>query len=167
LRQALCLPQRRIKIMSEEKKLNPQIMDVEIGIREMRKIKIYPLSMADQLKLTDVVMKSVAEQLEQGGGDLSIATFVIRLIQENIVEILKMATDEEGEKVTSEISNSQAIEIAEILFDVNYGAVSKNFKSLSKKVGSLFQQERPLPQSANDTATDSTISTEKATEKEE
>jgi len=154
---------------NEEMKLNPQIVDAEIGIRSLRKIKVYPLSMSDQLKLTDIVMKSVAEQLEQGGADLAIATFVLKLIQDNIVKILGMITDE-GEDVVSEISNVQAVDIANILFDVNYGAVVKNFKSLSDKMTGLFQQtepsqtERPLPPSVNDTDIDLKTSTESPSE---
>jgi len=114
-------------------------------------------------------MKSVAEQLEQGGADLAIATFVLKLIQDNIVKILGMITDE-GEDVVSEISNVQAVDIANILFDVNYGAVVKNFKSLSDKMTGLFQQtepsqtERPLPPSVNDTDIDLKTSTESPSE---
>ena len=153
---------------NEEAKLNPQIVDAEIGIRSLRKIKVYPLSMSDQLKLTDIVMKSVAEQLAQGGADLAIATFVLRLIQDNIVKILGMVTDE-AEDIVSEISNVQAVDLATILFDINYGAVAKNFKSLSDKMTGLFQMgssqtERPLPPSANDTDIDLKTSTESPTE---
>jgi len=150
---------------NEEKKLNPQITDVEIGIRNLRKITIYPLSMGDQLKLTDLIIKAITKQVGDGeGSDLSVS-FIVNVIHENIGKILTMVSDEK-ETVLDELSNSQATEIAEILFDVNYGSVAKNFKSLSEKVMGLFQLERPLPLSANDTDTDSKISTESPTETE-
>ena len=149
---------------NEEKKLNPQITDVEIGVRNLRKITVYPLSMSDQLKLTDLITKSVTEQLAKAdGGELSLVSFIIKMLQENIGKIITMVTDEDA-KVLDEISNSQAVEIADVLFDVNYGTVAKNFKSLSEKLTGLFQPERPLPPSANVTDIASETSTESPTE---
>jgi hypothetical protein len=143
----------------EQEKLNPQITDVEIGVRSLRKITIYPLSMGDQLKMTDLIIKAITEQVdEEGASNLSVS-FIVKVIHENIGKILEMVSDEK-ETILDELSNSQAIEIAEILFDVNYGSVSKNFKSLSTKLMGLFQPERPLPQFANDTDTGSMTSTE-------
>ena len=151
---------------NEEKKLNPQITDVEIGVRNLRKITVYPLSMSDQLKLTDLITKSVTEQLAKAdGGELSLVSFIIKMLQENIGKIITMVTDEDA-KVLEEISNSQAVEIADVLFDVNYGTVAKNFKSLSEKLTGLFQPERPLPPSANVTDIASGTSTESPTETE-
>ena len=142
----------------EQERLNPQITDVEIGIRNLRKIKVYPLSMSDQLKLTDMVTKSATEQMAKGDGDIAIVSFVLQLIQENLSKIITMVTDEKAD-VLEDMSNSQAVEFADVLFEVNYGAVVKNFKSLSKKLTGLFQSERPSPPSVSDTATDSKTST--------
>jgi len=61
----------------------------------------------------------------------------------------------------------QAVAVADVLFDVNYGAVAKNFKSLSEKLKGLFQQERPLPQSVNGTVIDLKTSTASLTDKAE
>ena len=150
----------------EQEKLNPQITDVEIGIRNLRKITIYPLSMGDQLKLTDLIIKAITDQISDGGStDLSVA-FIVKVIHENIGKILTMVSDEK-ETVLDELSNLQAIEIADIIFDVNYGSVAKNFKSLSEKLMGLFQPERPLPPSVSDTDTALTTSTESPTKTEE
>ena len=62
-----------------------------------------------------------------------------------------------------DISNLQAVGIADVLFEVNYGAVAKNFKSLSEKLKGMFQPERPLPQSVSDTDTGLKTSTESPT----
>jgi len=143
---------------NENAKLNPQITDVEIGIRNLRKITIYPLSMGDQLKLTDMIIKALTAQVEKAGSTALSVAFIVNVIHENIGKILGMVSDEE-ESVLDELTNSQALEIAEILFDVNYGSVAKNFKSLSEKLAGLFQSGRPLPPSVSDTATGSTTST--------
>jgi len=147
----------------EQARLNPQITDVEIGIRNLRKITIYPLSMADQLTLTEMVTKSAQAQIEAGGGDVAVVSFIVKMLQENLSKILTMVT-EEDESVLNDLSNTQAVEIADVIFDVNYGSVAKNFKSLSEKVKELFQSERPSQPSANDTPTALTTSTESPTE---
>lgn len=152
---------------NEEKKLNPQIVDVEIGIRNLRKIRVYPLSMADQMKMTDIIVNAAMTAMKQGN-DMAIPAFILKLLQDNVGKVIAMATDEpEPEEVLSEISNLQAIEIAEALFDVNYGAVAKNFKSLSGKMKEMFQPERPLPPSVKDTDTGSKTSIESPTGKAE
>ncbi len=150
---------------NETKKLNPQIVDVEIGIREMRNLRIYPLSMKDQLDLTDLILNGFKGQLPDGKVMELGLEFLLDFIQENVGKILSMATDED-ESIINEISNMQAVDIAYVLVEVNYGAVSKNFKSLFENVMHLFPSEGPLPQSVNDTDTDSKTSTESPTEKE-
>ena len=147
---------------NEQQKLNPQVMDVEIGIRELRSIKIYPLSMKDQLDLTDLISTALSARFasDEGWQDLEIVAFIVSLLKENLNKILTMVSDEDGDKLLSDISNLQAAAIAEAVYETNYGIVAKNFKSLFGKLSTLFPSGRPLPQSANDTDTDSTTSTE-------
>jgi len=149
---------------NESSKLNPQVIDIEIGIRKLRKITIYPLSMSDQLSLTDTVIKTIMKRVEDtGSADVTVA-FIIEVIQDNIGKILKMVTDETDD-LTLEMSNMQAVDVANVIFDVNYGAVAKNFKSLSAKIKEMFQSERPLQQSAKGTDIVSKTSTESPIEK--
>jgi len=152
---------------NEQKKINPQITEIEIGIREMRKIKIYPLSMSDQLKLTDLISTAIAAQFaKEEGGDMALVAFIVELVKENLGRILTMVTDED-DKLLEEVSNLQAASIAEVVYETNYGIVAKNFKSLFEKVMTLFPSERPLPQSASDMDTDLTTSTKSPSETED
>ena len=152
---------------NEQKKINPQITEIEIGIREMRKIKIYPLSMSDQLKLTGLMSTAVAAQVaKEEGGDIAIVAFIVELVKENLGRILTMVTGED-DKLLEEVSNLQAAAISEVVYEMNYGIVVKNFKSLFEKVMTLFPSERPLPQFASDTDTELTTSTENPSETEE
>ena len=156
--------------MSEEKRINPQITKVEIGIREMRDIDIYPLSMSDQLKLTDVLSTAIgAFAVKEDGDDIALVSFIVKLINENLGRILGMVADEDGEKLLEEISNIQAASIAEIIYETNYGVVAKNLKSLFGKMSMFFPSERPLPQSVSpipdtdsNTSTESPIGTEES-----
>lgn len=155
--------------IEEQKRINPQIMEIGIGIREMRKIKIYPLSMADQLSLTGLISEAISAHVAtKTGEDMEVVAFILELVKENIGRILTMVTDED-EKLLEEISNLQTAAIAEAVYETNYGIVVKNFKSLFEKVKVFFPSERPLPQFANgtDLDTDSKISTESPIEKAE
>ncbi len=147
-------------------KLNPQATEVEIGVRSLRKITIYPLSIGDQLKTTDLISEAISGFMSREDmTDVAFISFIVNLIRENIAKILTMATDEDGETLVSELSNTQVAEIAEIIYDKNYGEVAKNFESLIGKVKKLLPSMRPYPASLNDMgATELKTSTESPTE---
>jgi hypothetical protein len=168
------------EIMSPEKekrqsKLNPQITDTEIGVRELRKITIYPLSMADQLSMTDLITEAIqtfftgAQGFESEEQDMEFMAFVVGLIKENLSKVIEFVTDEKGEDVLQDLTNEQASVIATIIYDVNYEPVIKNSQSLAERIRNLIasRSTRPSPQSVNDTDIDSTISTDGPSEKED
>jgi hypothetical protein len=150
-------------------KLNPQVAETEVGIRNLRIIKIYPLSMADQLSLTDVITKGLQEFVEQGNQeDIAFVAAVIQLIKDNLANILTMVSDEKGEEIMKELTNPQALQIADLIFDMNFGSLGKNAQSLAEKVRNLFpsaRQSPPLSSVVEDTVLKT--STESPTETEE
>ena len=161
--------------ISENSKINPQAVEIEIGIRSLRNIIIYPLSIADQMKMTDLIAKAIAAffEVEQDGLDeekktMEFVSFIIELIKDNIGRILSFVTDEnDQDKLLGELTNGQLILIAEIIFITNFESISKNAVSLFKKVKNLFQLERPLPPSVDITEDiDLNISTSEDTETE-
>ena len=149
--------------------LIPQVAEAIVGIRDLRTIKIYPLSMADQLKLTDLITKALQEFTESGDlEDVAFVGAVIALLKDNIGKIISMVSDEDGEKILEDLTNEQAFEIAEIIFDMNYGVLEKNLKSLGGKAKRLFPSARRSAQSFSVTEdTDSTISSSNPSETEE
>jgi uncharacterized glyoxalase superfamily protein PhnB len=153
---------------NEAQRLNPQVADVDVGIRSLRTITVYPLSMAGQLKMMDIVTKAIAEQIPVlQENDIAMVTFITNMIKDNLGRIISMVTDEDGDKLLEEMTNMQTARIVEMVYETNYGDVAKNFKSLFGKMWMLFPLERPLPQFVNDTDTDLTTSTESPGEKEE
>jgi len=150
------------------KRINPQVKEVEIGVRDLRNIKIYPLSMGDQFKMTEMISSALI-QFSEGSketSDVAFVTFVIDLIKQNLVKILNMVTDEPGDKLVDDMTNSQAVEVVEIIFDVNFESVVKNSQSLIEKVKKLFPSMGQSRQSASTTQdTESTTSSEKPTRK--
>jgi len=136
---------------NEQQMLNPQVAEVVVGIRSLRKVTVYPLSMADQLKLTDMISSAVVEQMSKpGGSDIALVSFAVHMMKENLGKILSMVTDEDGDALMSELTNLQAAELASLIYETNFGVLTKNYQSLVEKLKNLFPTARPLPQSAND-----------------
>ena len=147
-----------------DKRINPQVKDAEIGIRDLRKIKIYPLSMSDQFKMTDLITQAISGffSAKDAATDVAFIAFVVNLIKENFTKILDLVTDDSGEELIDVITNSQAAVIIEIIFDENFGSVVKNSQSLIEKIKNLFPSMGQSPQSAKPTEdTDLKISSEK------
>ena len=164
--------------MSENQiRLNPQIMDVDIGVRNLRNVTIYPLSMADELKVTNIFMKGLQSFFKDRNVDEipidEFVSYLLTFIQDNLTEILGFVTDPEEvgdpKSLLKDITNSQFFNIANIIYKVNFEDVAKekNAKSLLEKIQNLFQLRRQLPQSASGMDTDSNISTSEVSEKEE
>ena len=84
-------------------RLNPNIASVEIGIRSIRKIKIYPLSIADQLEFTDLITDTLQTFFKEKSGfegeesDMQFVNFMLTVIKENLGKILEMVTSHVSE----------------------------------------------------------------------
>lgn len=138
-----------------EKQLNPQIADLEIGIRDLRTIKIYPLSLGDQLEMTDLITETVQKFFEsrekiEGQNDMDFIQFFVNLLKDNLKEILNLIADED---ISKELSNLQTVELASLIYTMNYEESLKNAHSLFKKIQPMFQSKGQLQPSAKDTPT--------------
>ena len=127
-----------MKKKPEENNINPQITEVAIGVRDLRKIKLYPLALGDQLELSDLIKEALEAffKVEEGSEEaLSLfVAFAFDLIKKNLTKILKLiALDETPEDLLKEITNAQVDEIARIVYQNNF-EVLKNLKSLFGKV---------------------------------
>jgi hypothetical protein len=145
-------------------RLNPQIKDVEIGIRNLRSIKIYPLSVSDQLTATNLVTSALQVFMtnkDVKNNDLLFVAFMLEQIRTNASEILKMVLDEteSPEAVLKEMSNEQMMVIVKAIYEVNYESLSKNVKSLLEKKKESVS-ERQSQQSVKSMDTNSMISSE-------
>ena len=145
-------------------RLNPQIKDVEIGIRNLRSIKIYPLSVSDQLTATNLVTSALQVFMtnkDVKNNDLLFVAFMLEQIRTNASEILKMVLDEteSPEVVLKDMSNEQMMVIVKAIYEVNYESLSKNVKSLLEKKKESVS-ERQSQQSVKSMDTNSMISSE-------
>jgi hypothetical protein len=155
--------------------LNPDIKEIKYGKKKLTSLTIYPLSIGDQFKFTDLVtelVKSLMEAKNLGNtSDYAFMTASIKVIQNNVVNIFPMITDKtppESEEIINELTNSQFMDIVEIIWTVNYEPSIKKGKSLYEKGKSLFRLKNLSPDSSNPTlSTDSKTSTENLTKTEE
>jgi hypothetical protein len=133
--------------------LSPDIREVPIGTRSLKMIQIYPLSVGDQIKMTDILAAVAAEVL--AANDTTEDTIAIRLVpmvSSNLKEFLSFVIDEEVDidDVLYDMTNNQLINLVQVIFEVNYESVSKNakglFKTFQTKFLNLTQSSRPLSQ---------------------
>jgi len=158
--------------------VNPQVKSVKIGIQHLRKVSIFPLSVADQLNMTDLITDAVGQffamEAEKAveGPPVEFIVFMLELLKSNIGELVtKITAEDDSDKVLSEMTNDQLSNVVEIVYRENFE------RPLAKIVG-LFQKdqtetaelilEKLQQQSAGPTVdTDSNTSSEEATGKEE
>lgn len=153
--------------MPDENKLqlNPQIATAEVGRRNLRKIDIYPLAVGDQLSMTSVINEAIIAFADVVT-DFELAGSVIQVLTDNIPLILDFVIDKETEKtedLLKDITNDQAIEIAEIVYEQNYKSLFAKVKGLFEKVRAQMEElpsKRPSQPSVSTTDIDLEISTE-------
>ena len=161
---------KETKMTNPDDRLNPQIREIKIGVRRLRKIKIYPMSAADQFKMTDMINQGL--QAFSGSQDLNNVEFVatlVSLVQGNIGQLIELVTDEKerGDHILEELTNTQIAEIADIIYEVNYRTIQKKVTSLLGRLtealptGRLSQQfSEDIPNIDSETSTPSDIGTE-------
>ncbi len=159
---------------NDDVRINPQITETDIGIRNLRKIKIYPLALGDEIKLTETLSKAIADYFEkmnavEGMSDIAVAGFVVDLIKQNFEQIIGFVVGSEVDvpALIQDITNYQAAGIARIIYEKNFEEASKNAGGLFEMVKKLFLSERPLPPFVSGTLTDIPLSTEPVSETEE
>ena len=112
---------------------SPEYPIITVGIKELKSVKVYPLSFADARKLKALVMAvitGITDLKNENFDPIQIASFAIALIEDNIGTIANMVLSEPVEE--EELSLEQVTKLAEIVFTMNEGAV-KNLLSLWKK----------------------------------
>jgi len=107
-----------------------------IGIRELKKITIYPLSLADEFKMTELIATVVSEVASADDSEDGVLLLkIITAVKNNIKELLQYVLEPGTpvDEILHDITNDQVMEIATIIFEVNYANSIKNFKDLIKK----------------------------------
>jgi hypothetical protein len=135
--------------------MNPEIMTVKIGRRGLRDLTLYPLSLADEKKLSRMLKEATGNFFKQEDqSPMGFITYVTETITENLPKILSLiALDEDKtEPLLKDITNAQMAQIASAIYDANFGVIPKNLGSLSEKMKEMFPSlsGRQSVPSAND-----------------
>ena len=136
-------------------KMNPQIATVEIGIKTLRSVLIYPLSVSDQLNLTNIITGVIQEIASVGDSkdDMETVNIAIDAIKINLAKILVFVLDKGEEISFDELSNAQLVEVVDIIFEANYEDQIKNLKRLVEKARILWSSAPSSPKSSEKPAT--------------
>ena len=131
--------------MNDKARLNPEVRQVDIGVRELRTISIYPLSLNDQISVVNM-LATIIEEFSVGVSTEDATTedilgFVSEFLVKNVDKILEFVTDEAERPSMEELTNSQSVEIGKCIFEVNFEDPVKNFQSLFQKGKAVFGQE--------------------------
>lgn len=166
-------------------RLNPEIKTILVGKRKLREVKFYPLSIADQFKLTNLLngLIVIAMTAAKNRSDAALLAQIMGLLVRNLSSVIKLVTDEPkgfkrlfmfwrwGRKsLLKDITNGQMEEIATAIYEVNYKDTIKKVSSLLKGEGAQIPEPlRRLFQSSSESIlnTESKMSTEEAGETEE
>ena len=160
-------------------KVNPKCRKFEIGVRNLRDITIWPLSLADELEFSEKIIGLVdgfdaaiyiplpeaTEEEQTGNTELRIAAYILSAIKENLVELLAYVADEEV--TLKDIDNEQFVELCELIFDMNFDGAAGKIKRLLNKVKSLFPQKTLSENLSSPQATDTNTSSDSVIETEE
>jgi hypothetical protein len=143
--------------------LNPQIATIEIGVRSLREVTIFPLSLADQTKTARILAKAFQEIMDRlssfGENEVSLETetiasmakqlsnidvmeLIASAVQENLEIILGLVIDPHEKVLMEELTNDQFYKLVEIIYVVNYEVTSKNFVALLKRVRGVVPPEK-------------------------
>jgi len=138
--------------------LNPDIKVVNYGKKEIKILQVYPLSIRDQFKLTSmvsaIVMDIVAEQAENNFTDAMFMKKIMDAIESNLTEVLAVAADvekEEADSVINSMTNTQMMDLIEIIWEVNYEPAIKKGTGLLERGRNLFPSRKSSAPSLSDT----------------
>lgn len=132
--------------------LNPDIRTITVGIKTLTQKTVYPLSAADQkkflTKIFDTISTITSGKMENMEGD-EFASFAVDAIFSNIELILPPLSDDDNPLTLEEMTNNQLLDLAMVIYEVNYETFLKNLKGLWSKlqeqtVGITAKAENPL-----------------------
>jgi len=133
--------------MSKESSLNPEIREVYVGVRHLRKVHIYPLSISDQEQLTNLIV-TFADKFQNVdwnkiANDEALEVLK-KIITDNLNKILEFVTDDDERPKLDEMTNNQFYEIINAIFEVNYEGLVKNMKDLFSRMKNLMVQQNQM-----------------------
>jgi len=117
--------------------LQPKFRKQWIGLEEseMVEVTIKPMSIASQLRFKETIQR-ISNALKEEGfevmalSNLDFVVFLMGLLEESIMDIVRIVIPQAPDNFLELVTNEQMLAIGIDVFEMNYGSVSKNLKSL-------------------------------------
>ena len=118
-------------------KLNPQITEIVIGVRELRNITVYPLSIGQQLKVKSMVVEIVTA-FDSMDDEAAFLSGVSEAIQNNLEKVVGFVTDPADKVSLDEITNDQFADLLSVVTEANFESPGKKIKEALGKAKNLL-----------------------------
>lgn len=128
-----------------DQNLNPDIREVHVGVKTLRKTHVYPLSLHDQEQLTGIVVGFVNSFSDINFNDISnekALELIKDFIKDNLFKIMEFVIEEKERPTLIELTNNQFYQIVNDIFEVNYEGLIKNFQDLFKRAKNLMDRQK-------------------------
>lgn len=149
--------------------INPDVREIQIGKKSIRTITIYPMSLADQLEMSEIIV-SLVQGFMSLGEDTSDSDFiqlVMESVKSNFISILTSITEEDANTLLKEITNNQAYAIGLAVYQMNYEFLKKSASPWIEKLKQSRLANLLQPSADTTPSTISPISTEETSETED
>lgn len=148
--------------------INPEVKEIKYGKKELKTLTLYPLSIGDQFTVSDIITKIVQELITAKNEglattDYTFLTAAMDLLKENIGKILVLISglaEEDSNAILNELTNSQLMEMIDIIWTINYEPNLKKGQSLierGKKVFGSSLSSQNLSSAINNTTLNTSI----------
>ena len=141
--------------MSE--RMNPKVVEVEYGKREIKTLTLYPLSLKDQFQVTDIICEVIQGMGnlsgEDGLNEVGLFSSFLENIGKNAPKVIRIVadiTEEEADAVFDKITNDQFVLFAEKVWEVNFENALKNAKSLFERIKSQTSKQTTSKRSSQE-----------------
>jgi len=119
--------------------LLPSCETIVLGIRNPQERKVYPISWHDMKKIQDVffsVMAGAVNLSDSGYTQEQVYQYILSRISDHLGEVLDMVID--GDPVDEkELTVGQVVDLAALVYSMNFEGISKNVKGLLQKLEML------------------------------
>ena len=141
--------------------LNPECKELLIGVRETKKIVVYPLAYVDQKMISNAVTEYLTkahEELQNEKADVAFIGKLAEVLEDSIPILVEKCTDIEHDEFMQYVTAGQLMDFVTIIMEVNFLNPIQKGTNLFVSMGSLYGSNPSLQQSVNDMDTQSMIS---------
>lgn len=127
------------------------------GRQNEHTLTLYPMSMADQLKITGVIAAVISVVGETSKSitdgqmtDIDFIGAIANAVRDNFIQVAAIVSGKAVDnpmimELPDHVTNMQFMEFANYVWETNYGAVRKNYSSLFELLAKQTKQKEQAP----------------------